>query len=272
MNGKIPTSRRWLGVAIACAVGVMVTNVAAAGAAPARPVYNNLNTVPAMVNGATDEDTYSAAPFEFPFGGMVEFSHRPGVIKSLTADVDSFTCEHGEYQFENCYTGRPGKKFAYELTANIYEVGAENAEGLLVTSSTERFKLPYRPTTNVKCPVTPEGKGFGANCDVGGYLAKVTFKHFAPAAVLPEKAIITITKTFADGESEVVNVGMQTAYKEWDAALGPGDEGFIAEPPAEAGKPAVGADPLPEAAYVKNVLSPSGWLGYQPALEVTAKT
>ncbi len=265
MNGKIPTSRRWLVVAIAGAVGVMMMSVAAAGAAPARPVYNNLNTVPAMVNGTTDEDTYSAAPFEFPFGGMVEFSHRPGVIRALTADVDSFTCEHGVYQLENCYTARVGKKFSYELTVSIYEVGPENRRGTLVTASTERFKIPYRPSTNVSCPATPEGKGFGVNCDVGGYLAKVTFKHFYPAAVLPEKAIITINKTPADSESNVVNVGMQTAYKEWDGE-------FVAESPAEGGIPAVGSDPLPEDAFVRGELAVGGWLGYQPALEVTAKT
>jgi hypothetical protein len=271
MNGKIPVSRMGLAmVAIACAVGTMAMNVATASAAPAKVVYSDLNTVPATVNGRLDEDTYSAAPFEFPFGGLVEFTHRPGVIRRLTADVDSFTCEHGVYQLENCYTARPGKKFSYELTASIYEVGAGNEPGALVTTSTERFKIPYRPTTNVACPTTPEGKGFGVNCDVGGYLAKVTFKHFVPAAVLPEEAIITINKTPADSESEVVNVGMQTAYKEWDEALGPGEEGFIPEPPAEGGKPALGGDPLPEDVFVNGKLKAAP-LGYQPAFEVTAK-
>jgi hypothetical protein len=274
MNGIISVRRMRLTVAaIVCAVAAMTMGAAVAGAAPARPVYNDLNTVPATVNGGRiDEDTYSAAPFEFPFGGIVEFTHRPGIIKNLTADVDSFTCEHGVYQLENCYTARPGKKFSYDLTVSIYEVGPEDKRGGLVTQSTERFKIPYRPTTNTSCPVTPEGKGFGVNCDVGGYLSKVTFKHFFPAAVLPEEAIIVINKTDTDSESDVVNVGEQTAYKEWDEALGPGYEGFIAEPPAEGGIPTVGAIPLPEDAFVKGELVVGGWTGYQPALEVTAKT
>jgi hypothetical protein len=268
MNGMIPASRMPLALAVAaivCAIAAMTMGAAVAGAAPARPVYNNLNTVPTLVNGTTDQDTYSAAPFEFPFGGIVDFTARPGIIKDLLAEVDSFTCEHGVYQLENCYTARPGKKFSYELTASIYEVGPENKRAGLVATSTERFKIPYRPTTNTSCPATPEGKGFGVNCDVGGYLAKVTFKHFFPAAVLPEEAIIVINKTDTDSESDVVNVGLQTAYKEWDGE-------FVAEAPADGGTPTVGTDPLPEDAFVRGELAVGGWAGYQPAFEVTAKS
>jgi hypothetical protein len=272
MSGKIPTGQVRLVVAVIAVVAVaMAMSAAAASALPAKVVYSNLNTVPLEVNAHPNEDTYSAAPFYFPFGGLVEFSHRPGTIKSLTAQVDSFTCEHGSYNYENCYTGHPNKKFSYELKAEIYEVGAEDKRGSLITSSSERFKLPYRPTTNVECPVTPEGKGFGANCDVGGYLATITFKRFAPAVVLPEKAIILITDTADDSASDVVNVGMQTSYKEWDEALGPGEEGFISEPPLDEGVPSVGTDPLPEAAFVSGELVKEGWTGYQPVFQVTAK-
>jgi hypothetical protein len=270
MSGKIPTGRIGL-VAVVVAIAALTIS-AAASALPLTVVYNNFNTVPATVNSHPNEDTYSAAPFEFPFGGMVEFSHRPGTIKSMTAQVDSFTCEHGVYDLENCYTGRPGKKFGYELSARIYEVGAGNAPGNVVASSTATFKIPYRPTTNVSCPVTPEGKGFGVNCDVGGYLATIDFKHFTPSgAVLPEKAIIEITNTPSDNPNDVVNVGEQTSYKEWDEALGPGYEGFIGEPPLNGGKPSTGSDPLPEDAYVRGALAEGGWTGYQPVLQVIAK-
>jgi len=228
-------------------------------------VYNNFNTVPAKVNEKPNEDTYSAAPFEFPFGGMVEFTHRPGTIKSLTAQVDSFTCEHGTYIYENCYTGRPTKKFSYQLTARIYEVGAGDELGNPVASSTETFKIPFRPSTNTSCPLTGEGKGFGPNCDVGGYLATIKFKKFTPAAVLPEKAIIMITTTEADNPNDVVNVGLQTSYKEYK------DEEYVSEPPLNKGMPSVGSDPLPGDAFVKGELNEEDWAGYQPVFQVTAK-
>jgi hypothetical protein len=265
MNGMIPASRTRLAtVAVAIAVGALVMS-ATASALRSTVVYSNLNTVPSTVNKLPNQDTYSAAPFEFPFGGEVAFTARPGVIKSLTTQVDSFTCEHGIYNLENCYTAKPTKKFSYELTADIYEVTAEGTPGALVASSTEKFKIRYRPTTNVSCPSTPEGRGFGVNCDVGGYLQTITFKRFAPAAVLPEKAIIEITNTASDSSSDVVNVGMQTSYKEWDGE-------FVGEPPADEGAPSIGTDPLPEDAIVRGELAEGGWAGYQPVFQVLAKS
>jgi len=266
MTGKV---RR--GAAMRAAAAVLTALVAsalcaaAAGAAAGNVVYNNLNTVPGTVNGQPDQDTFAAAPFEFPFGGMVEFSPRPGVLKTLTAQVDSFTCEHGQYNLENCYTARSRKKFRYTLKAEIYEVGAGEEPVGPIATATQTFKIPYRPTTNVSCPATGEGKGFGPNCDVGGYRAQVEFKHFSPAAVLPQKAIIEITNTSGDSASDVVNVGLQAAYKEY------ANEEYVAEPPADGGVPAVGADPLPEDAYVRGALSAGGWEGFQPVFEVTAK-
>ena len=65
------------------ALAALTMSAAQRARAPAKVVYSNLNTVPATVNGHPNEDTFSAAPFEFPFGGMVEFTHRPGVHQEL---------------------------------------------------------------------------------------------------------------------------------------------------------------------------------------------
>ena len=126
-----------------------------------------------------------------------------------------------------------------------------------IASATATFKLHYRPTTNVSCPSTEEGKGFGTNCDVGGYLQTVKFKHFTPAnATLPARAIILLTAP----TSPIVNVGLQASYKEFA-----GGE-FIEEPAI--GNPAAGSDPLPEDVYVNGALT-GGYKGDQPVFEVT---
>jgi hypothetical protein len=269
MSGTIPTGRMRLVAAIVVAIGALASGAATASAAAPKVVYNNLNTVPTTVNMFPNEDTYSESPFYFPFGGLVEFSHRPGTIKSMTAQVDSFTCEHGLYNYENCYTGNPSKKFSYELTASIYEVGAGDEPGTLVASSTETFKIPFRPSTNISCPPTGEGKGFGPNCDVGGYLVTIKFKKFTPKAVLPEQAIILFTTTPSDKASDVVNIGLQTSYSKYESGE------FVGEPPLDGGKPEIGEDPLPNDAFVEGHLTevnegPITWKNYQPVLEVLA--
>jgi hypothetical protein len=194
---------------------------------------------------------------------MVEFANTDRGLQTLTTEVDCFTCEYGVYSLENCYTLHPNKKYSYELTASIYTVGLGNAVGALLASSTQTFKIPYRPTTNVSCPSTPEAKGFGANCDVGGRLATIKFKKFTPAVLLPVKAVILITNTVNDSASESVNVGLQ------ESEGGYVDGKFVNVPAADGGVPAVGSDPLLTAIFYNGIINES-WEGGQPVFEVTA--
>jgi hypothetical protein len=266
MIGKIPTCPARVLTAALAIGGLLAIGSGAASAMTPTLVYSNLNTVPANVNGFPNEDTFSLDSENFPIGGMVEFSPRPGTLKNLTTQVDSFTCEHGLYSLENCLTLHPTKKFQYQMTASVYEVGPHNeALGSPIATSTATLKLPFRPTTNTSCPPTAEGKGFGPNCDVGGVLATVTFKKFTPKAVLPEKAIILLDNTPQDSASDIVNVGLQASYKEFKNGE------FIEEPALEGGVPWVGSDPLPEAIFTKGLLNTEGdWQGYQPVFSVFA--
>ncbi len=240
---------------------------ASAASAMKATAYNNLNTVPATVNGLPDEDTYSLDYEYFPVGKQVETGPtNGGKIASLTTQLDVFACEHGVYSLENCLTLKPKKKFPMTWTAGIYAVGAHNAVGALLSSSTATFKLHYRPSTNTACPATEEGKGFGANCDVGGDLQTVTFKHFSPATGdIRGKVIILLTNSCGGCSGVPVNVGLQSAYKEFA-----GGE-FVAEGPADGGVPAVGSDPLPEDIYTGGALNEGGWAGFQPVFELTYK-
>jgi hypothetical protein len=260
MIGRIPKRAAKLAVAILAATALLA--VAAGAASASEVVYNNLNTVAPTVNGLPNEDTLSADSTYFPVGGMVQFANTDRGLKTLTTEVDSFTCEYGIYSLENCYTRHPNKKYSYELTASIHAVGPGNTVGALLASSTQTFKIHYRPTTKVSCPSTPEGKGFGANCDVGGLLATIKFK-FTPGTVLPEKAIILITNTLHEGAGDYVNVGLQ------ESEGGYVEGNFVNVPAADGGVPAVGSDPLSTAIFYNGIVNES-WEGGQPVFAVTA--
>jgi hypothetical protein len=259
--------RLGLAVAFVLACAAMMS-VATAGAVEI--AYNNLNTVPATVNGKPDEDTYSQDYEAFRSGGMFgsqieTVNTNSRLLKGMTSQVDVFACEHGEYQLENCYTIHPAKKFAQEWTASIYEVGAGNEPGALVATGTTKANLRFRPTTNVSCPATVEGKGFGANCDVGGFLQTIVFKHFTQSKPLPTKAVVLLTNSCEACAGKIVNVGLQTAYKEFSGGS------FIAEPPANGGIPAVGSDPLPESIYYNSKYEATGWKEFQPVFKVEVR-
>lgn len=243
-------------------VAVACLSMASGASAASEVAYNNLNTVATTVNGSPNEDTFSLDYENFAVGGQVELASAGRSAKSLTTQLDNFTCERGVYSLENCYTLKPNKRMAMQWTASIYEVGPANSVGSLLTSSTATFKLHYRPTTNVSCPATPEGKGFGANCDVGGLLQTVTFKHFS-AAPLPAKVIILLNNSCGACSGQPVNAGLQASYKEFS-----GGE-FQDEPATDGGVPAVGSDPLPEDIYTGATLNAGGWSGFQPVYELT---
>jgi hypothetical protein len=111
MIGRIPKRAAKLAVALLAATALMAVAAGAASAA-SEVVYNNLNTVAPLVNGKTNEDTLSASSTYFPVGGMVEFANTDRGLRTLTTEVDSFTCEYGVYSLENCYTLHPNKKYS----------------------------------------------------------------------------------------------------------------------------------------------------------------
>lgn len=249
-----------LAVLTAALLATIAVLVVGAGSASAAVIYNNQNTVPTV--GAKTEDTFSEAfvgAGNTSIGGLVEFAGTQRRLKSLTTEVDSFRCEEGVYFFENCRS-RAGKKFKYTITAKIYEATGTLERGALVGQTTATVKVPYRPTTNVSCPRTSEGKGFGANCDIGGVLATIEFKHFTNV-LLPSKAIIELTTPTPDDD---VNVGLEGAFKEYDVAT----EEYVGIPGS--GSPEVGSDPLPSDLFL-NGLSNEGWEGYLPVFKVIAK-
>ncbi len=262
MTGRIQRPFARLGAVALAAIACLGITAAAADASEV--AYDNLNTVASTVNGLPNQDTFSLDYEYFATGGMIELgTTRTRVAKTLTTQLDVFACEHGVYSLENCFTLKPRKKFPMQWTARIYEVGPGNTLGALLASSTATFKLHYRPTTKVSCPATPEGKGYGANCDVGGLLQTVTFKHFGVSSALPGKVIILLTNTCGGCAGVPVNVGLQTSFKEFSEGQ------FVEEPPANGGVPAVGGDPLPEDIYVNGALSVGEWQGFQPVFQLT---
>ena len=264
------------GLAVACASVLACAATVTVGSASASTevAYNNLNTVPSSVNGKPNEDTYSIPYFDgfnatTGWGGQVQtVITNNRLLKTITSQVDVFSCEYGEYQLENCYTTKPNKKFAQEWFVSIYEVGAGEEPGALVATASTSAKLHYRPTTNVTCPMTAEGKGFGPNCDVGGLLQTITFKKFTQTRPLPVKAIVLMTNKCEACAGKVVNVGTFTSYKEYNSLL---PEPFVAEPPADSGVPAIGSNPLPGSAYAFNRFESSGWGEYQPVFKIEVK-
>ncbi len=194
-------------------------------------------------------------------GGEIKAGGVNRTIKSLTVQVDSFQCEQGVYNLENCRS-REGKKFRQTFTAKVYAVTGTNERGALLAEAEATAKIPYRPTTNVTCPPTGEGKGFGPNCDVGGFLATVKFKHFS-YNVLPASGLAIVE--FATTPEGDVNIGMEESYVKYNV----GPEEYEGAPGS--GAPTMGTEPDPGALFRNGLAVGPGYAGAQPVMEISAK-
>ena len=72
--------------------------------------------------------------------------------------MSSWGCESGNWFGGNC-ASTPGDTFQEPITLNIYNVGAGNSVGSLITSETQTFDVPYRPSANVIVPAHLQGNG-----------------------------------------------------------------------------------------------------------------
>lgn len=250
---------RGVRLAVALLAAACVSGMCVASASAREVVYNNQNAVPKV--GAKTEDTWSQSYAGYDYtsvGGMVEFGGTARTLKTISVEVDNFVCGFGEYEFENCRS-KENKKFKFEMTVKVYEVKGTEERGAKLAEATATAKLPYRPTTNVGCPdVEGEGKGFGANCQVGGILGSVEFRGFS-GVTLRAKAIIELVPS---STSVPVNIGVEAAESgesgNWQALPG-------------SGAPEVGKQPLANEIFANGLATPAvEAVGWQPVFVVEA--
>jgi hypothetical protein len=265
MTGRIPARSAKLAAGL---FAVMAIVAVGAGTASATVIYNN---VPKPMPGNLVSQAFEATQTS-EFGGQVEFAGTARKSPTVVVAMSSWACQNLQGG-ASCVTPKRAS-FVWPITLNVYEVGAGNEPGSKLASVTQNVAVPYRPSANKRCPVTPEGVvGWSNNCWSG---KAFTVKFTLPAIELPSTAILSIaynttdygyTPTHtADVGEDSLNVGL-----------------------TEAGEPFVpiGSAPLADDAYINSVtagnycaneaavgtfaLSEGCWTGYQPSFKVSAK-
>jgi len=173
------------------------------------------------------------------FGNEVTFA--PGSSTSLnstTVQLSSWGCQTGSWT-GGCVT-TPGATFSEPITFNIYNVGPGNTVGSLITSVTQTFNIPYRPSASpTQCPAYPTTWYDAADGQCyNGLLTSVTF-HFT-GVTLPSSVIYGVAYNTSDyGYSPY---GDATACHATSAGCGYDSLNIGL---TTANGPSVGTDPLP---------------------------
>jgi hypothetical protein len=173
-------------------------------------------------------------------GNLITFA--PGTSRSINqvnVTMSSWACQTGGGT--SCVT-TPGSTFSTPITLNIYNVGAGNAVGSLITTVTQTFNIPFRPSANAtQCPTRTDAWYSAAdNRCYSGLANNISFN--LGGITLPDSVIYGValntshygyhpygeaTSCYATGCGyDSLNVGL-----------------------TEANGPSVGSDPLPGTIY-----------------------
>jgi hypothetical protein len=159
-----------------------------AGAASGTVIYNN---IPDVLPGNLPSQAFEATSTS-EFGGQVTFAGTTRNDPTVTVAMSSWGCETGHWNSGDCSTA-PGATFSQPITLNIYNVGSGGSVGSQVTTVTQTFNIPYRPSVDsTNCIGGDAGKWFNTADDTcyNGMLTPVSFT--LTGVTLPDTAIVSV--------------------------------------------------------------------------------
>jgi hypothetical protein len=265
MTGRIPARPAKFVAAILATTAMMAV---AASAASAEVVYNN---IPSPLPGNMASWAFEATQTS-EFGGQVEFAGTNRKNPIVTVTMSSWACQN--LQGGAACSTTPGATFEWPITLNVYEVGAENAPGTKITTVTQTFAIPYRPSANnKKCTPNAEGAvGWGKEC-FHGRTHNITFR--LKGLTLPSKAIVSVaynTSDYGYAPTHGPDVGQNSLNVAVRETAEPGETVGTKSAPKDAYVNSVTASRYceNEAAVGTFALSKGCWTGEQPSIEVKA--
>jgi hypothetical protein len=254
---------------------IFVFYPALVSAAPSTVIYNN---IPSPIPGNVPSEAYQATQTS-EFGGQVQFSGTNRYNPVVTVLMSSWGCQTGGWSTNNCVT-TPGSTFSEPITLNIYNVNTDNSPGSLLTTLTQTFNIPFRPSANnTNCTAGEWYDTTNSSC-YNGLDVPINFDFTGKNVTLPTKAIISVAYNTSGYGAHPY--GYSTACAVTSAGCGY-DSLNVGTNPA----PTVGvALPTINDAYLNSAtpgqycdsslgsgtfrLDSGCWTGYLPAFEVTA--
>jgi hypothetical protein len=218
-----------IGVAALCSIALMGTVTSPTALAKTHhkvtvtdpTIYNSID---APLPGNNASQSFEATQTS-EFGNQIVFGGTARVLANVVVTMSSFACQTGSGT--SCVTN-PGSTFTEPVTLNVYNVGANNAVGSLITTETQTFAIPFRPSAlpTGTCSATnsPDGMAWYdpvTNKCVHGLFNNITFNFghvIVPNAIIYGIAYNTDTAGYhplgVGGPWDGLNVGYSVSPSE----------------------------------------------------------
>lgn len=248
----------------------------------AGPVFASSSVI--YNNGLTDPlpgNVPSEGPEAYGFkelGGQVQFAGTERSNPKVTVLMSSWACQAGSWVGKDCVTD-PTARFTHPITLNVYNVNEDNTPGSLITSSTQEFAMPYRPSAdNVNCTDVNAGKWFDGTSCKNGLAFPIVFD--LTGTTLPDKAILSVAyNTSHHGYNPIGETSCNVSsggcfYDSLNIGLGYSILAGTAPLPNDIYQNANGYNYCDSGSSGVNTfrLDAGCWTGYQPTFKVEAET
>jgi len=129
---------------------LLVTGLLMSPAAAARKSATVFNSIPSTLPGNVVSWGFEATSTS-EFGDYARFAGNKRSLQKVTVVMSSWGCESGAAGAGgNCVT-TPGATFNHDITLNLYTNPGGGQVGSEITSKTQTFAIPYRPSADPSC-------------------------------------------------------------------------------------------------------------------------
>jgi hypothetical protein len=143
----------------ACSLGMGVLLAPTAGLAKdAGAAYDS---IPSPLPGNLPSVGFEATSTS-EFGNQITFGHGSRNLHQVAVTMSSWACQSGTWGDGTCVSA-PGSTFPEDITLNLYNAptgASAPGPGSLITTMTEKFNIPYRPSATIACATG----GWGPSC------------------------------------------------------------------------------------------------------------
>jgi hypothetical protein len=192
---------------IAATLGVVVsaTPVAASPVTSSSVYDSTVNPLPGNLPSLGYEATQTSE-----FGNQVTLSGAANELNNVVVTMSSWGCQTGSpsnaFGSANACVTSPGSTFSEPITLNVYNVGPNHTVGSLLTTDTQTFAIPFRPSSSD--PTDPTNSAAGCtgpqwydsvdNQCYNGFDNNITFNLAPQNVVLPSSVIYGIAYNTSD--------------------------------------------------------------------------
>ncbi len=214
----VPFVQKFYKQMIVVVAGLFIASMAAMTLSASAATTTIYNATPSILPSSLPSLGYEATDTA-EFGDKISFAGTDRSVSSATVTMVSWACQTGQWQDGDC-ASTEGSYFTHPITLKVYNANPDGTVGSVITTVSNNFNIPFRPSVDSSCANDPgrtyptAWKNSDGVCQ-NGYAHNITFD--LAGVTLPDQIIYGIsfntstsgyTPLIVGGPYDALNVGL----------------------------------------------------------------